>query len=141
MNDVFIRFVSFNTTMFFSECASRGACPDLHFFQTGGVDRNIGERNSFGSIEMQNRNEDSVTKCNALINEFRFFLLAEKMNLVSPFFENNCHPMDGTIHSFGEQSPSTRKKVLKMMFNQIEQELIKVSVANKSETSLCDFTW
>ena len=141
MNDVCTFYMTFSITLFFSECATRGACPDFNFIRTGGVDENIGERNSFGSLKIRKTKEENITKCNTLINEFRFFLLAEKMNLVSPFFENNCHPIDGTIHSLGTKSLLPRRKVLKMMFNQIEPELTKLQVANKSDAFLCNFEW
>ena len=80
----------------------------------------------YGSIHTANTIEGNVTECNSLINEFRFFLLAENLNLVSPTFEKSCHPIEAATRSFGNTSSQERKRLLKMMFSQIEPDLTKL---------------
>ena len=122
----------------FRECVNYGACPDLYLNETTNEDE--GERDSYGSIQTSNTIEGNVTECNSLINEFRFFLLAENLNLVSPTFEKSCHPIEAATRSFGITSSLERKRLLKMMFSKIEPDLTRLAFSEKTDGLYCNLT-
>ena len=91
-------------------------------------------------MKYPNEIQENITKCSSLINEFRFFLLAEKLNLVNPMFETKCHPIANAIQVFDEKSTLQRKRLLQMMYSQIEPDLTKIARANKTDGLNCNLT-
>ena len=91
-------------------------------------------------MKYPNEIQENITTCNSFINEFRFFFLAEKLNLVNSMFETNCHPIENAIQVFDEKSTLERKRLLQMMYCQIEPELTKIATANENDGLNCDFT-
>ena len=91
-------------------------------------------------MKYPNEIQENITKCISFINEFRFFLLAEKLNLVNPMFETNCHPIENAIQLIDEKSALERKRLLQMMYNQIEPDLTKIATANKTDDLNCNLT-
>ena len=55
-------------------------------------------------------------------------------------FETKCHPIENAIQVFDKKSTVQRKRLLQMMYSQIEPDLTKIATDNKTDGLNCNLT-